>query len=318
MPSSAHRAASINHLPPPPSSPLSFLPSSSPLSFPPSSPSSVPQLSVNDTASDVGRSVGENSFSRDKVRVHRRLEKQLTDRELDTIKKIEELMRTCRWRLSDVMVAYTRLGAEQRRVKLLAAAVTDPRVQALAATRLDPEASVKPLATRFRKEWKKVAGKGFFGRIDKESGASFRDLVPNDTYQELSRKAPLWVCLLLHLLQPQRVRPALKKKQDRQRTRQQDDTEDDDSSTDNDMNGDCEVPERLKKRAIAITHIFLGVFARDMTNGWRTLLGSYLHSSGTQKRAIEVLAGIGLTPTYKSVNAAQNEMAARAEVSLRR
>ena len=70
------------------------------------------------------------------------------------------------------------------------------------------------------------------------------------------------------------------------------------------------------QRAVMITSICLSVFARESSAGFRTKLGCYLHESGLAKRAIDVLSGFGITPTYKYVNQSINQMAERAKVSI--
>ena len=61
--------------------------------------------------------------------------------------------------------------------------------------------------------------------------------------------------------------------------------------------------------AYLITAVILRTRARRRSYHFARLLGLYLHGSGTKRRVIETLSGLGLCDTYKIVNREVNKIA---------
>jgi hypothetical protein len=246
----------------------------------------------------VGSRSGSRAQSRERrghIRLGRGLE-HLTPSAQEYMRRIEAILHEARWDIGRFLMAYTRKGRQEVRVRSLQRALRKTRrLRQLVLEGLEGQALMKEAAERVRREWRDVIGTQYFGK--EEPVTSIDELDPEAAFVVLKKRAPLWAELLQFLLQPRRNRSKHNK------SKQPADEEF--------VAGDA-----VMQRSICITIVSLSMFARNSSSGFRTKLGCYLCQSGLAKRAIDVLSSFGLTPTYKYINRSINRMVERAEVSL--
>lgn len=205
----------------------------------------------------------------------------ITAAEAEVMMGIERRLREKRWSIGKFLIAWTRNGRLRSRVRQLHKALRDPMLQPTK----DDSGPVKTIATRIRKEWAGIAGHSPFCK--ELPNVAVEELDPRSALDILFDQAPLWSALLQSLLRPQRVRGE---------------------------KGGNGVSIEIAQRMVFITIVFLGVFARRSTAGFRLALGCYLHDAGLSQRGNMVLAGFGVVPTYKYIVGAIEEMAERGKV----
>ena len=66
---------------------------------------------------------------------------------------------------------------------------------------------------------------------------------------------------------------------------------------------------------VMICSILAHARAPVKSSNFPTLLGLHLHSMGVKRRTLNVLAGLGITPSYKTINSRRGQLAEIGKVS---
>ena len=111
-----------------------------------------------------------------------------------------------------------------------------------------------------------------FGQFDEK--ANLEDIDFADAYHAIENSAPLWHSTMMQLLSPQRAHRASARPISESHS------------------------ETLSQRLFALTSMVCFSRSKQQSNFLPSLLGTYLLGSGTKRRVIESLSGLGVCPSY--------------------
>jgi len=139
-------------------------------------------------------------------------------------------------------------------------------------------------------ELDQLVGKPFFCRYRASEDTDLEHIDFSEAYGVMSRSAPRWTALLERLGRNQRAHRA---------------------SYQHEIGG-----SRREQRMYVVTILLMTSRAQKKTSFFPISFGMYLAGNKVPRRAIEVLAGMGLCQTYKRINRAMTEQADMAKVRM--
>lgn len=207
------------------------------------------------------------------------------------LEKTLQLLEDLRFSVGDFVEAYlteplpTKVLEVGRRKSIFKKAIE--RVTASGAVSIGDDEADSVSYLTFQDEFDALIDEPLFGQYEPSSGLA--EVNFDGSELTLAEKAPEWSKFLGVLLQNQRCNwnsYSLKSKKG----------------------------SALKGQAYLITSIILRARARKRCNYLARLLGLYLHGSGTKRRVIETLSGLGICDSYKIVNQMVSKIAKTTEV----
>lgn len=205
------------------------------------------------------------------------------------LEKTLELLSNLQFSLGDFLESYltdtlpTRPLEVGRRRNIFKTALERTAVSAAAG--IDNNAQNSLDCLDLQKEFEALMDEPMFGQYDPTSGLAEVNIEGSEA--TLVEKAPQWSSFLSAVLQNKRGNWNSYSKSKR---------------------------SLLKGQAYLITSIILRSRARKRCNYLSRLLGLYLHGSGTKRRVIETLSGLGICDSYKVVNQMVTKVADRTEL----
>jgi hypothetical protein len=176
-----------------------------------------------------------------------------------------------------------------RRINILKSALRQPEVAQAIGFDFDRSSDDPPVST-LTQELDNLVGCSFFNAFDHTAPAEELSFV--GAYAQIQSTAPVWASWLSNTLaNPRHERDHYQM-----------------SATYN---------ESLQLRAYLITAIICRARARKTSNYLSRALGIYLLGSGTKRRVVETLAGLGVCESYQCINQLLSCIANEAKVRLR-
>lgn len=172
---------------------------------------------------------------------------------------------------------------EQRRAKLISDAIyKEPKVIAqLADVSKDIYTfGTSDLISRLHTDLRKLERVDIFGEFNKDHAPAKMD-IPDLTARAQKAAPELWK-LLANIMTPP--------------TRQ------------------CDTSEEYGGHILMVCSILASTFAPRSSNNFPMLIGLYLHSMGVKRRVINLLAGLGICPNYRTIINNRDELAKLGEV----
>lgn len=171
---------------------------------------------------------------------------------------------------------YTGTLSRNGRVKRLRDALKNPVLSRAVGLDTSTTVDMKGLTS----ELDSLVGQPFFDKFDSKSTA-IQDINISVIMEQLRTITPNWLRLLDFLFRNSR-------------------------STRGSYGASVALDEKL---AYVVTATICHVRARDRSNWFSKVFGVYLHGSGVKRRVINVISGLGLCDSYKTINAVITQIA---------
>jgi hypothetical protein len=257
---------------------------SSLLSSPPSNLNS--SVSVSSSPTTSRQKIASRSPSNRNRRVPRRRARGPQQKLVATL----QLWREQRWGIKAFLKQWIKAGVDgftnTRRINLLQEALEDPEIQtALASANKGYNHDLS--TERLVDEFNVLIGKDFFNKCDHP--IAIENIDYSLAFKVIESNAPTWTALLTTLMSNQRH--------------------------DWSSYGALQARQPNQQRAYFITALLCRCRAQHTASFLAKSIGIYLHGSGVKRRVLELLAGLGICDSYKTVHQMTSNIAGNAKAS---